>query len=404
MNIRNSGNIQKPQRAHAVFTLSIVLSIFALEAMRFMGGINSFSFQRHPSVSIYSQQVDGKSTTVTTTKLLYKWQQTQPGLGSNTLGARNAALPTQNTVWTSEETVLLDTPESTQPLAHIGENFPLTLLGNTSWAQGQQWDHIAWSSPTHTWNGWVPDSTITFVPPQQDSSASFDALSPELASYLSSFSSNLGVSLYDVTNQRYYSYNDKASFLMASSAKVPIMFTYLDQLKQQGAEPNDQDINELTAMIENSDNDSASDLYSQITAPGMNAFLKKIGVSGMQANDDAWGYSTTTPLAMVHLLIRLYKGTILNPQDRDLAFNLMENIEADQRQGLGDTAPPWSTVAMKDGWVPDSNGTWAVNTSGIVMSGGEIYILSVYAQNQPSQEIGQNALQHVCSLIASSLL
>ncbi|HEY7414117.1 MAG TPA: serine hydrolase [Ktedonobacteraceae bacterium] len=86
------------------------------------------------------------------------------------------------------------------------------------------------------------------------------------------------------------------------------------------------------------------------------------------------------PQTMVDLLTGIYNGTILTAPDRALALNLVENIEYDQQVRVGDTAPPGAVVAMKDGWVPGPDDLWAMNTSGIVQTGKEVYIVSVYIE------------------------
>ena len=107
---------------------------------------------------------------------------------------------------------------------------------------------------------------------------------------------------------------------------------------------------------------------------------------------------------MVNLLTLLYEGRILRARDRHLAFSLMEHVEADQQVGVGDTAPPGALVAMKDGWVTAPDGLWAVNSSGIVMFGGETYIIAVYTKDNPSLGAGQNLVRQICRMVASRLL
>jgi hypothetical protein len=186
--------------------------------------------------------------------------------------------------------------------------------------------------------------------------------------------------------------------------KVPIMLAFLASIEQQGREPTDDEMAFLTIMIENSDNDSASTLFSAVGGvEGITKYMQKIGVDGLTTDDNAWGYSTITPQAMVDLLALLYNGKILNGNHRALALNLMENVEADQRIGVGDTAPRNATVALKDGWVADNNGLWAMNSSGIVTVGNETYIISVYTQGQQTLRDGQDITHKVCSAVASLL-
>lgn len=251
-------------------------------------------------------------------------------------------------------------------------------------------------------------NTAPFVVAQQagaiPASISMSALSSSLATYLTTFGPNAGVEVYDVTRQRSYTYGSTTQFLTGSSIKVPIMFAFFAQTESQEREPDGDEMNLLTAMIENSDNDSASTLYGDIGgAAGLANYLQKIGVSGLIPDSDAWGYSLITPQAMVSLLTQLHDGTILTAADRATALNLLENVETDQQWGVGATAPRGATFAMKDGWLPGPDGLWTVSSSGIVTTRGETYILAVYTREQQSLTAGQAALQHICSGIGSSL-
>ncbi len=185
--------------------------------------------------------------------------------------------------------------------------------------------------------------------------------------------------------------------------KVPIILTFLDMTERQGREPNDDEKNWLTTMIENSDNDSASALYyGEIGgAEGVAHYLQRIGISGLSPDPASWGYSLITPQAMVNLLTLLYAGKILTAQDRNLVLYLMEHIEPDQRVGVGDSAPKGSTVALKDGWVLGPDNLWAMNSSGIVTLKQKTYIIAVYVQEKPDMKIGQEIARHVCGTIAS---
>ena len=234
--------------------------------------------------------------------------------------------------------------------------------------------------------------------------ASIGTLSSSLATYLNSLGSNVGVVVQDTNRQRIYAYNGNQQFLTASSIKVPIMLTLFSQLEAQGREPNSNEMSLLTTMIENSSNDSASALFAEINgATGISNFMRQIGISGLTPNNNAWGYSQITPQTMVNLLARLHNGTILTATDRATALRLMRQVESDQRWGAGDTAPSGSTVAMKNGWVPGPDNLWTVNSSGIVTTGGETYIVSVYTQEQSSFADGRAIVQRVCADVSAAL-
>jgi len=281
------------------------------------------------------------------------------------------------------------------------------LLGETTWKMGMLWYHVQWSVPKQLVSGWVSAAAATFSSPGDvPGRASIDALSSDLATYLASLDPNVNAVVYDVTHQRYYTYNATAQFIMGSSMKVPIMLTFFDMIERQGREPTAREMVLLTTMIENSNNDSASILYySEIGgAQGVARYLQSIHVPDLQPDPDAWGYSVVTPQAMVKLLTDLYEGTILTAYHRQLAFYWMEHIESDQQVGVGDTAPGGATVAMKDGWLSGPDNLWAMNSSGIVMNEQETYIIAVYTHGQPTLGNGQAIARRVCSTVAQLLL
>lgn len=307
--------------------------------------------------------------------------------------------------WGMSESAVLDAPANGTATLHSGQAFPFTLLGDSQWLNGALWYDVRWQTPSTSGNGWISAAALSFTSPGDTPAwASFEALSPDLARYLAAQGKNTGAVVYDVTRNQYYTYNPNDQFIMASSAKVPIMLTFLTMTERQGREPNDNEMYLLTTMIENSDNVSAQDLFDEIGGtPPMDAFMRSVGVPGLTTNPNAWGWSTVSPLAMVRLLTLLHEGKVLTAHDRDLMLNLMRNVESDQQVGVGDTAPSGATVALKDGWVPAPDDLWAMNSSGIVTVGGETYIIAAYTQHEGSLDDGWNITRHVCAAVAQSL-
>lgn len=216
----------------------------------------------------------------------------------------------------------------------------------------------------------------------------------------------MNTAIYDVTHNRYYGYNAPNSFVTGSSMKVPIMLTFLDMIEREGRSATSHELYLLRTMIENSNNDSASALYyGEIGgAAGVSSYMQRIGITGLYPDPNAWGWSVISPWTMVALLTRLYEGTILNTYDRNFALYLMENVEWDQRWGVGDTAPSGALVAMKNGWVPAPDGLWDVNSSGIVMTNNEVYIIASYTREDPSFGAGVAEVNWVCGDAASWLV
>lgn len=320
-----------------------------------------------------------------------------------TLGPPPVVVNAGLAAWSQGDTALLGAPGMGQAVAHIGQAFPLALSGNSSWSAGRLWYQVQWTTPHRTFTGWAEASALTFISPGQAPSwASIDALSPDLAAYLTGEGGNVGVAVYDVTHRRYYTWDADAQFITGSSIKVPIMLTLLDLTESEGREPNPDEMGLLTTMIENSNNDAAYALYTGEVggADGVAGYMGRIGVSGLDPDPDAFGWSLIIPMAMVNLLTRLEQSSILTVQDRELALSLMENIEPDQQVGVGDTAPQGATVAMKDGWVIGPEGLWNMNSSGIVTVGQETYLIAVYTQGQPTLEDGQGIARSVCGAVA----
>ncbi len=215
----------------------------------------------------------------------------------------------------------------------------------------------------------------------------------------------LTAEVYDVTRGRYLNYYGFDEYYMGSSIKVPIMLTFFNMIERQGRGISAHEWFLLTTMIENSNNDSAFELYhSEIGgAAGVAQYLQNIGISGMFPNDAAFGYSLTTPYAMVRLLTRLYFGGIVSSYHRSLALSLMENVEADQRWGVGYSAPFGATVAMKNGWLPGPDGLWNVNSSGIVISNSDVYVIAAFSKEEPSFGAGIANVQSVARTVALQL-
>src|SRR6185312_6126896 len=143
--------------------------------------------------------------------------------------------------------------------------------------------------------------------------------------------------------------------------------------------------------------DSAQYLFDTVGGdPAVISYLRSIGLGGWAHNPNGWGWATFSPNEMVRLLYKLSSGQVLNSHDRGYALSLLRHVEADQRFGVGDTAPSGASFAMKDGWVIAPDGLWAASSSGIMTIGHETYIISVYTAEQSDLDTNYAILNHVC--------
>lgn len=321
-----------------------------------------------------------------------------------TAGAPTALVSAGSHLWTTQDGALRTAPGASELAVGLNTNAAITLTGDTQWHDAALWYAARWSTPSRSGAAWVAAGAVTATQPSGLVSAGFDALSPGLASYLNSWGDEVGAVVYDITRGTTYTYQPNQKFIMASSAKVPLMVSYLEHIEAQGRRPNSYELSVLTAMIVHSDNNAAEVIYDTLGFDsGQRSYMRSWGITDYTPDPNGWGWGQWSPADMAHLLTLLQSGQVLNSADRALAWSLMRSVESDQRFGVGDTAPAGATVAMKDGWVPGPDGAWAVNTSGLVTLGGESYIITVYTREQNSFGSGEAIVNHVCAAVADAL-
>jgi beta-lactamase class A len=326
------------------------------------------------------------------------------------MASASATVPPATSAWTNKAVALTATASATAtPQVHLGANFPLTLTSQSTMVDGSTWVEAAWQTPGRKGTGWLPESAVVDTKPTGTATASFDALDTELAEYMAGYGERVGVDVVDVIRGITYTHNADKSYYVASSVKVAIMLTLLSQLEARRKSPTAKQVSLLTTMIENSNNDSATELYKEIGwQRGINTFMKKVGITGLKpaTPEVGWGLSTITPQAMVALLGRLHAGTVLNATNRKLALDLMRHVDAAGRPGVGDSSPAGAIVELKDGWygpIDDPSGPWVVNSSGIVTLGAETYIISVYTDGDNSTSAGLAIVRHICKIVGQRL-
>jgi hypothetical protein len=78
----------------------------------------------------------------------------------------------------------------------------------------------------------------------------------------------------------------------------------------------------------------------------------------------------------------------------------VENVEADQRGGVGFALPAGVTVAINDGWDPlDDDTIWPVNTEGWVNGGGRDCRLVALAEGEKTEYAGSQTVDHLSDLV-----
>jgi hypothetical protein len=254
----------------------------------------------------------------------------------------------------------------------------------------------------------APAHTHSKQPPRQ--------LSPfvSLANYLSSRQGNITAAVYDKSTGQTWVFRKGVAQDTASIVKVEIMGTALWEARTQGTPLTSTDKSLMTTMIENSDNDAATAMLSNVGGPAKVAQFDRL--AGLNATTPStqkyipgttlpgWGLTTTTALDEVKLVSRFaFPNSVLTPSQRQYGLNLMEHVEADQNWGVSGGVPSGTTVAVKNGWLPLAGHGWQVNSIGWVHGHGRNYVLAVLTVGNPDEQFGIDTIEAIAHSIYSQL-
>ena len=176
------------------------------------------------------------------------------------------------------------------------------------------------------------------------SSPSLSTLEQQLSSMVASKSADVGIAALDLNTGETVSIKGNTPFPMASTVKVAIAALYLAQV-DNGRRSLDDTINGqpvrslMRRMLVFSDNTAADILFKDVGGPrAVHDWLSDNGVQGvhvdrtiaqlLSAKRDLWDRrDSATPVAMVDLLRRIYKGDLIKPESRNYLLGLMAQCE-----------------------------------------------------------------------------
>ena len=176
------------------------------------------------------------------------------------------------------------------------------------------------------------------------SSPSLSALEQQLSEMVSGKSADVGIAALDLNTGETVSIKGNTPFPMASTVKVAIAALYLAQV-DNGRRSLDDTINGqpvrllMRKMLIHSDNRAADILFKDVGGPrAVHDWLSDNGVQGVRvdrtiaqllsAKRDLWDRrDSATPVAMVDLLRKLYKGDLIKPESRNYLLNLMAQCQ-----------------------------------------------------------------------------
>jgi Beta-lactamase enzyme family len=206
------------------------------------------------------------------------------------------------------------------------------------------------------------------------------------------------VAVYDRVAKQLVLFHPKVRGRTASIVKVDILETLLHRT---GGHLSEDQRETATSMIENSNNDSATDLWNQDGgAPGVLAYNDDVGLKQTTPNVD-WGLTTTSAADQVTLVRELFRhSALLTSSGRSFERGLMRHVEADQRWGISGGVPSSAVVGNKNGWLPvsEDHNRWAVNSIGWVHGDGKSYVIAVITQHDATEGYGRDTIHHISRL------
>ncbi len=235
-------------------------------------------------------------------------------------------------------------------------------------------------------------STFTMITPEAQLSAvaSATGVAPE----------TVAVAVLDPATGIVAAWGDPEPQITASIVKVNILVALLLQRQDEGQGLSGRELDLATAMITESDNDAATLLWSEIGGrEGLAAANVRLGLTSTVPGDgDYWGLTETTPADQVRLLDALVTpGGALSDASRTVVVSLMTAVVADQAWGVSSAG----TAALKNGWLDRPDGTWSVNSIGIVTTAdGRQLLLAVQSHGWTTFEEGVSAVERLAAAAA----
>lgn len=209
---------------------------------------------------------------------------------------------------------------------------------------------------------------------------------------------SVSVAVLDLESGSSAVYGD-GGFDTASIVKVDILAALLLQAQDAGRSLTASERAYATAMIERSDNASASALWRSIgQADGLDAANRRFGLTDTVGGDGMlWGLTRTTAADQLTLLRQVFEADAadseLDEASRTYLEGLMGDIAADQDWGVS-AAADGSAWALKNGWLPRSaTGLWDVNSIGRVTVGGRDYLVAALSDGNATKAAGVSVVE-----------
>jgi beta-lactamase class A len=216
---------------------------------------------------------------------------------------------------------------------------------------------------------------------------------------------NVAVAVDDLSTGATAAYDGSTEFVTASIVKVDILATLLYQLQHAGQSVGADDQYQAQTMIENSDNDAASDLYAEVGgAQAIDDANQAFGLTQTTVGTDGyWGLTTTTAADQIQLLRTVFTSpSPLSPGSQSYIHGLMSQVESDQQWGVPAAADPGTPFTVKNGWLPNPT-LWEINSIGEVVHDGQQLLIAVLSADNASEQAGISLVETVATKAAGAV-
>jgi beta-lactamase class A len=228
-----------------------------------------------------------------------------------------------------------------------------------------------------------------------------------LRQYIDSRGGDITVSVENLRTGRTYLWNPGERAQTGSIIKADILETLLRQSMVSHTPLSEETAETVRGMIEDSDNDDATDLWNQVGgASAISAYNRLAGMTQTDPNTEGyWGETTTSALDQIRLLRQLVDGHgLLDSASQRYQLGLMENVVSGQNWGVSGGMPAGVSVALKNGWLPLTSDTdWEINSIGRIKGDGRWYLIAVLTAHDPSEQYGIDTIEGISSGVWSAL-
>jgi hypothetical protein len=285
-----------------------------------------------------------------------------------------------------------------QVTRHPGSSAPAAAAGGAP--------HHAAAAPASV-SGSVSASPSATVPAPRP-----DPFGAGTAAFLGGRSGTVLAAVYNVRTHQTWTVGGGPPQDEASIVKLDILETLLAQREKSGSGLSGSDSSLAQSMIEDSDNNAATDLWNAVGGgTGIGSFNSDAGLAETTPSGcvvcpgfpwPGWGLTKTVPADQLALLREIVEpSTLLTAADRSYARGLMENVTPSQRWGVSGGVPATVTVALKNGWLPlnGSDTDWQVNSIGWVSGQGRDYLVAVLTTGNSTEQYGIDTINGLSAIL-----